>query len=51
MGDAMATRYEAAACAANPNAYTWLAPLTYRPPLIAQAIGETCLNTLYTHVR
>jgi len=47
MGDAMATHYEACACAANPQAYTWMAPLTYRPPVIASAIGEACLKTLY----
>lgn len=47
MGDAMATHYEAKACAANPKAYTWMHPLTHRPPLIASAIGEACLNILY----
>lgn len=47
MGDAMATHYEAKACAANPKAYTWMHPLTYRPPLIASAIGEACCKTLY----
>lgn len=47
MGDAMATHYEAQACARNPQAYTWMHPLTHRPPLIAAAIGEVCLRTLY----
>lgn len=43
----MATHYEAKACAAHPKAYTWMHPLTHRPPLIASAIGEVCLKTLY----
>jgi hypothetical protein len=51
MGDAMATHYEAQACARNPQAYTWMHPLTHRPPLIAAAIGEVCLRTLYELVR
>lgn len=50
MGDAMATHYEAKACAANPGASTWLHPLTHRPPLIAAAIGEACLRILYQQV-
>lgn len=50
MGDAMATHYEARACAANPAAYTWMAPLTHRPPVIASAIGQACLDTLYAQV-
>lgn len=51
MGDAMATHYEAQVCARNPQAYTWMHPLTHRPPLIAAAIGEVCLRTLYELVR
>jgi hypothetical protein len=50
MGDAMATHYEAKACAANPQASTWLHPLTHRPPLIAAAIGKACLKILYEQV-
>lgn len=47
----MATHYEAQACARNPQAFTWMHPLTHRPPLIAAAIGEVCLRTLYELVR
>jgi hypothetical protein len=50
MGDAMATHYEAKACASNPAASTWLHPLSHRPPLIAAAIGEACLRILYEQV-
>jgi glycerol dehydrogenase len=44
MGDAMATWYEARACATNPNGVT---AVFARPTLAACALGEICAKTLY----
>lgn len=49
MGDAMSTYYEARACLRNPKATSLIAPCKYRPPMIARAIAQECLQILYTH--
>lgn len=46
MGDAMATWYEARACARNPGGMTVFGG---RPTLAATALAELCANTLYAH--